>query len=109
MSYNHSIVLIVAAEDRPMAEEAGRSLGYTDHEYTVALSPDGAEPATHYALHSWARQDFADLLTGRRDAGPDFTAVLAHLTVSVRASAAGHFQEALEAKGLQRITPPQAD
>jgi hypothetical protein len=106
VSFDQSVVLIVPADRRAEAEEAGRLLGYTDQEYAVELSPSGEAPATHYALHSWARQAFTDLLTGSRAARPELASVLPALTVSIAPAAAGHFEAALAAAGLKRVTMP---
>jgi hypothetical protein len=64
MSYNRSVVMIVAADDKEIAETFGASLGHSGAEYAVPLSADGSAPASHFALHSWARAGFIELLEG---------------------------------------------
>jgi hypothetical protein len=108
MSYDRSVVLIVAAEDRAEAESFGEGLGHSGQEYAVPLSPTGEEPATHFALHSWASEAFVALLAGTAPSGVPQEAVdrlLPLVRASVSGDAAGHFGRALTEAGLQRIVP----
>ncbi|MBD3761484.1 hypothetical protein [Rhizorhabdus sp.] len=72
------------------AEEAGRG----PNNYSVPLSPTGAEPATHYGLHSW----IAD------DANPE---EIEGRIISVRASMTGHFADICAENGLKIILPEE--
>lgn len=107
-----SIVLITPTNLRDKANALAEALGYGPNNYTVPLSEDGTEPATHYGLHTWAQETFADMLTGAGEgimpdalieAGyppADFAAVVGSLIASVRGDMAGHFDEVTDGVGL---------
>ncbi|MEN9924070.1 MAG: hypothetical protein RL268_196 [Pseudomonadota bacterium] len=106
-----SVVLIVPAAVHAKAETLSLYMGWGSPAYTVPLSKTGAEPATHYGLHTWASETFSALLAGGMPselaaAGypeEDFAAVMDGLIASVRNDLTGHFPEVLEANGLQVI------
>ncbi|NNU17300.1 hypothetical protein HK107_13295 [Parvularcula sp. ZS-1/3] len=109
MSYSHSVVLIVPQQHKADAEAFGLSIGNSGAEYNVPLSTDGAEPATHYALHAFASERFLDELSGNGQGGQEaFAALNAVMTISVRPSMTGHFGDVLAAEGLQRVIPLEA-
>jgi hypothetical protein len=115
-----SLVLIVPAAQRLVADEFVRAFGYGvapgDSSFTVALSVSGVEPATHYGTHTYARQSFLDLLEAAA-AGtltplpPGVDALALQSTVSAitrsvhpeGSDTAQHFEDVLAAHGLQRI------
>lgn len=108
MTYPHSVVLIVAAEDRDEAEAFGVLLGHSGQEYRVPLSPDGAEPASHYGLHCFASDAFLEVIDGTAPGiePAALSRLAAIVTSSVRTDSAGHFNDAAMATGLMRIVPP---
>ena len=99
-----SIVLIIPADLRDLANGLGEALGHGPNSYSVALT-NATEP-THYGLHTWGTQAFVDML----DAGvmpdgldypqADFDAVMAALIKSVRDDMTGHFADVCAAHGL---------
>ena len=40
----------------------GEAMGWGPASYSVPLSADGSEPATHYGLHAWVTEDFQTLI-----------------------------------------------
>lgn len=66
-SYTWSLVFIVTDENK---EDSNKLAMAMDHcppgadEYTVPLSHDGTEPATHWLCHSWCVPAFAEMLGG---------------------------------------------
>jgi hypothetical protein len=101
-----SLVLIIPAALRDKANALGAALDMGSNNYSVPLSANGQEPATHYGLHAWAAQSFINMI----DAGvmpegldypeADFDAVMAALIVSARDDMTGHFADVLDANGL---------
>ena len=80
---------------------------------SVALSPTGREPATHWGGRGEVTGEFiamiADAAQGNPPAGLDYPAadlseVLGALIADFRADADGHFADILAANGLQMVT-----
>lgn len=63
MSYDYSVVMTIPAALRDNVNLLGAALGWGSDNFTVPLSADGLLPATHYGMHTMARQDFIDTLT----------------------------------------------
>lgn len=107
-----SFVLIIPAALADTANALGEAMGWGPGSYSVPLSANGLAPASHYGLHTWAEQSFADMLeaAGTGTIPPelaaagypaqDFAAVLAGLIVSVRDDSVGHWQDAIAGVGL---------
>ena len=57
----YSVVITTAKRD--LCNQLGEALGWGANTYSVPLSLDGNEPATHWGLHTYARQVFVDMLT----------------------------------------------
>jgi len=99
-----SCVLILPAILRDKGNALGEAMGWGPDNYSVALT-NAAEP-THYGLHTWGTQSFADLIdAGTMPVGldypqADFDAVMAALISSFRADMTGHFDEVCAAHGL---------
>lgn len=118
-----SLVLIVPADKKPVAEAVSTVLGHQqpgDQTYVVALSPTGLEPATHYGCHTWATPQFVGLVTSCQAqsglpavvpwaaVGTTEAAVYgmcAELVSSVRSDGEhqGHFDDVCAANGLQKV------
>lgn len=118
-----SLVLIVPADQKPVAEAVSTVLGHQqpgDETYVVALSSTGADPATHYGCHTWATPQFVGLVTSCQAqsglpagvpwgaAGTNEAAVYAMcaaLIVSIREDGQhlGHFDDVVAANGLQKV------
>lgn len=114
----HSVVLIVPAALLTQANALAEAMGFGPNNYTVPLSADGSEPATHYGLHTWAEQSFVDMLEGAAqgvmpqeliDAGyapEDFAAVVGGLVSSVRDAMDGHFAEVCVGQNMRHEQIP---
>ncbi|MEM9285498.1 MAG: hypothetical protein AAGA39_06400 [Pseudomonadota bacterium] len=63
--YRYSLVAVVAEADRDEVNQFGVAMGHSGDEFCAPLSPTGAEPATHYALHSWVRDEAAAVWQGQ--------------------------------------------
>jgi hypothetical protein len=109
MTHTHSLVIICPAEHKATVEEAGAALGHSGNEYSVALSPTGAEPATHYGLQAWATPETAHAWTQAEEVPPLTAEQLAWLrsilTISARTDIAAfdHFMSVIGGMGLSRI------
>lgn len=113
-----SCVLIVPADARGKAKALASAMGWGPENYAVPLSPTGSAPATHYGLHAWVEPEFVDILSKSRSgimpaalttagfAKKNFDDVISNLTVSIRASLSGHFNEVIAGLGLAIIAPP---
>lgn len=101
-----SCVLILPASLRDKGNALGNAMGWGPDNYSVSLSPNGQEPATHYGLHAWVKQAFVDMV----DAGvlpegvdfpqADFAAIIDALVSSFRPDMTGHWQGVLDEQGL---------
>lgn len=116
--YTTSAVLIIPTAQRDAANALAEAMGWGAGCYSVPLSATGAEPATHYGLHSWVEQSFVEMLGAAGDGSmppdliaagyppEDFAAVLGSLGSSIRAGEtdpAGHFAEVYAAHGLALV------
>lgn len=109
-----SLVLILPASLQEKGNALGEALGHGPASYSVPLSADGSEPATHYGLHTWAADTFLDMLETAGEGMPegldypaqDFAAVVGSLIASVRDDVSGHFAEVIGAEGLEVVMPP---
>lgn len=88
-----SCVAIVPAARRDEFNERADQAGRGPNNYSVPLSADGSEPATHYGLHAWIADDAAvEDIEGR--------------VVSVRDDMAGHFADVCAEQGLAVVESP---
>ena len=102
-----SAVLIVPDADRDAANAFGESMGWGPNNYSVALSADGAEPATHWGCRADVGQTFLDMLA---DPPPEAAPVLAVL-ISDFADGVDphdHWMAVLEDNNLQILTVAEA-
>ena len=109
----YSTVLIIPAALHAEANALGEAIGWGPNNYSVPLSATGAEPATHYGLHTWAEDSFLTLIEGvSQGAMPegltgytidDLQAITTALIMSARSDQTGHFDEVCAASDLKRI------
>ena len=95
-----SCVLLLPLAQVATGNAVGEAMGWGPASYSVPLSADGSEPATHYGLHAWVTEDFQTLIeTGAyppqlADAGisqDDYDAMMAVLISSFWADYVDHF------------------
>lgn len=115
MTYPNSFVMICPAASRSTIEQFGLTLGYSGHEFTVPLSASGAEPATHYGLHTWAQDETVALFMSDEAipglTGPQIAWLRATLILSAQTDVQplAHFAAVCAAHGLTRIEPVEAE
>lgn len=102
-----SAVLIVPDADRDAANAFGESMGWGPNNYSVALSADGAAPATHWGCRADVRQTFLDLLA---DPPPEAAPVLAVLISDIAdgVDPHAHWMATLAANSLQIVQSEDA-
>jgi hypothetical protein len=107
-----STVLIIPAALQTEANTLGEAMGWGPNNYSVPLSADGSEPATHFGLHAWVEQTFVDLLGGVAQGQippvegltpAQVVEVVSALIVSIRPDSGGHWVEVLADNSLQRV------
>ncbi len=114
MSYDHSFVMICPAAARAAVEQFGLALGYSGQEFTVPLSSSGAEPATHYGLHTWAlTQTVALFMTDAAIPGISADQIAWLRTTLIMSSStemagAAHFDAVCAAHRLSRVLADSA-
>jgi hypothetical protein len=104
-----SCVLILPLDQIATGNAVGEAMGYGPNNYSVPLSADGSEPATHYGLHAWTSDDFQGLIESGvyppelADAGiseADYDAMLAVLIYSFWPDYTNHFSTAIADNNL---------
>lgn len=98
--------MLCPANVKAQAQALGEALGWTGDNFSVPLSANGQEPATHYGLHAWAREEAVAIFTGETPADVEGAeAIRAQLIVSARddLSAGEHFEAVLTANSLSRL------
>jgi len=108
-----SCVLILPLDQVATGNAVSEAMGWGSPAYTVALSADGAEPATHYGLHTWAGADFQQMIESGyyppqvEEAGitkADYNAMLAVLIPSFWPDYTDHFATVCAENGLTVVT-----
>jgi hypothetical protein len=113
---NVSAVLILPAKLQAAGNALSCALGHDDppgSTYSVPLSANGQEPATHYGCHSWMSPGFVDTIReaiqGRLPEGIEelVATVVSGLICSFDGGMAArdHFDMVLSANGLKQIMP----
>ena len=107
-----SCVLILPDDQLATGNAVGEAMGWGPASYSVALSADGAEPSTHMGLHTWATEEFQQMIaTGYyppevADAGitkADYDAMLAVLISSFWTDYENHFSTVCAENGLKIV------
>lgn len=97
-----SAVLIVPDADRNAANALGESMGWGPNNYSVALSADGAEPATHWGCRADVSQTFLDLMANPpAEAAPVLAVLISDFSDGLHAYE--HWVSVLEDNNLQVI------
>lgn len=109
-----STVLILPAAQVATGNAVANAMGWGPDNYSVPLSANGLEPATHYGLHAWASPEFRQMIEAGfyppqvAEAGIDkatFDAMMAVLIYSFWPDYAGHFATIIAENGLQIVEP----
>lgn len=98
-----SAVLIVSDAAKAAGNALGESMGWGPNNYSVALSPTGTLPATHWGCRVEVSQGFFDLLANPpKEAIP--VIALVEMDFQETDDKAGHFYEVLDRSSLKMIT-----
>lgn len=107
-----SCVLILPDDQLATGNAVGEAMGWGPNNYSVALSADGLEPATHWGLHAWTSEAFEAMIeTGVyppevAEAGitkTDYDAMLAVLVSSFWSDYVDHFNTICADNNLMMI------
>ena len=111
-----SCVLLLPVAQVATGNAVSEAMGWGSPAYTVALSPTGTEPATHYGLHTWSDEAFQAMLESQvyppqlADAGiteAAYMAMLGALVWSFWPDYAGHFDAVVAEQGLKVVEPAE--
>lgn len=118
MSHTVSLVIICPVAAVTEFNAAAQKLMHSDRELSVACSPTGEEPPTHYGLHAWVTAEraaawttmpAAELAAASSLGEAEINSLRAALIMSAheppQSTARTHFDELCAAHGLQRIVP----
>jgi len=64
MSYDYSAVLVVSADNQAIGNQLAEALGHGPNNYSVPLSADGSEPATHFGCRAQVNEVFVAMVQG---------------------------------------------
>lgn len=112
-----SCVLILPIDQVATGDTVAEAMGWGPNNYSVALSADGSEPATHYGLHAWAGDEFEQMVeTGYyppelAEAGiskTDYDAMMAVLIYSFWPDYTDHFATIIAENNLQIVEDQDA-
>ena len=128
MSMDYSCALIVPESLQDSANRLACALGYDEsllpgRTYSVPLSADGQQPATHYGCHTWAGVEFIQMIQGAaqgqlppapwanwgltEQAVFDVVAGLAS-RIEYQGDPSANFETLLAERGLQRIVSQES-
>ncbi|MEN9936054.1 MAG: hypothetical protein RLZZ387_2633 [Chloroflexota bacterium] len=112
-----SCVLLLPDNQVDTGNAVSEAMGWGSPAYTVPLSADGSEPASHWGLHTWAGDDLQAMIeTGFyppqvEDAGitqDAYNAMLAVLIYSFWQDYVDHFATVCAENGLTVVAPGDA-
>ena len=112
-----SCVLILPDAQLATGNAVGAAMGWGPNNYSVPLSADGSEPATHWGLHAWVEQSFQDMIESGvyppqvAEAGISedaYNAMLAALIYSFWQDYVDHFATVCAENGLMLVAPGDA-
>jgi len=104
-----SCVLILPVDQVATGNAVGEAMGWGPNSYSVPLSADGSEPATHSGLHAWVSEEFQALIeTGAYPPQVEaagitqavYNAMMAALISSFWPDYVGHFATVCAGNGL---------
>ena len=109
----YSVVLIVPQQSQNDANLMAEVLGHGPNNFSIALSGDGNEPATHYGCRAQAQQSFVDFLNALKSGqiqeiegitNSQLTSVVEGLVYDTNGSDGyEHFNRVITENNLQKI------
>ena len=109
-----SCVLILPDAQVATGNAVSEAMGWGSPAYTIPLSADGTEPATHYGLRTWSDEAFQAMLESQvyppqlAQAGiteAAYAAMIGALVWSFWPDYVGHFDAVIGEQGLQVVEP----
>lgn len=97
-----SAVFILPDAYRDAGNALGENMGWGSNSYSVPLSPDGTEPATHWGARADVSPGFFDLLASPP---PEAAPILAELILDTRESGEpyAHWTDVIGGLGLKTV------
>lgn len=108
MTYSYSASIVIPAASQSDGNAFAEALGWGPNNFSVPLSANGQEPATHYGCHTRANQTFVDMVgsaqQGEFPPVPNAATIFPLLSIKIeQAEGAPSWQALLAELGLQRI------
>lgn len=111
-AWNYSIVFLCLAADQSDSDAISELLGYGPRTFSLPAGPEGATEPTHYFNHSFAAQEFVDMVEALGQGTPpegmpeNLLPALSRMAISVREGGdpVGHVNDVLAEQGLSRLT-----
>lgn len=109
-----SCVLILPDDQVATGNAVSEAMGWGSPAYTIPLSADGTEPASHYGLHTWSDEAFQAMLESQvyppqlAQAGiteAAYAAMIGALVWSFWPDYVGHFATVCAENGLRIVEP----
>ena len=103
-----STVLILPSAQVTAGNAVGLAMGWGPNNYSVALSQDGSQPATHYGLHGWSDDQLKAWIEGTEPLPEGMEAAQAVIDVLIYSfrtdlTKEEHFETVATANGLRRV------
>jgi len=116
MSYDYSAVLVVSADNQAIGNQLAEALGHGPNNYSVPLSADGSEPATHFGCRAQVNDVFVAMVQSASQGElpeidgltPEQVATaFSAMQIDIQPAGDGyqHFVSYADLLGLQRIVP----
>ena len=110
-SWNLSAVFVCAAADQEASNTIALALDYGPNTFSQPAGPEGATVPTHFFNHSWAAQEFADMVqalgegTAPEGLPEELLPALSRMVISIRdgGDPVGHVDDVLTEHGLVRL------
>jgi hypothetical protein len=117
-NYNYSAVCVVSAENLHIGNQLAEALGHGPNNHSVALSPNGSEPATHYACRAQVNDVFVAMVMGAAEGGfpeidgltpEQIAGAFSVMQIDIQPAGDGyqHFIDYTSSLGLQRVMPEE--
>lgn len=110
-AWNYSVVFLCLAGDQTDSDTIAEALGYGPDTFSLPAGPAEATEPTHYFNHSFAAQEFVDLVTTLGEGTPpeglpeELLPALSRMIISIRdgGDPVAHVDDVLAANNLVRL------
>lgn len=108
--WNYSVVFLCLAADQADSNTIAEALGYGPDTFSLPARPESGE-VTHFFNHSFAAQEFVDMVQALGEGTPPeglpvaLLPALNRMVISIRdgGDPVGHVEDVLTANGLVRV------